>query len=602
NNAHFAEQVANGNYPADLKNPVKDGDRTAPHNMFMLYSKDATAYALAGPTDGFNVLVDAPKALQVSLYADTVGYGANILVRDNTNHRILATIEQIKSTNGEFKTYTVYLQSDNVNTMDNVTVEVWLGMGDNNNNQSKLSSGTVFVSKIALVDFADAVKGQTNQDGTDVTFENKLQEYRTALELGFDKKLDYALYSSISDNIMFFDRYQLDAPFHGDLKTPYNHSMTSAGGSAPVNQDNTTMGVFNGRNLSTDGVSNGFAPTDFYYNSENPFGIYMSLNTPTAAKLSPQRRYNLEASSYYKITARINADLTALDNKDNLWGDDIATESKGLGISLDGTNFAFTDIRDTRPQYAAGDNNYQWQKGGFKDFTFYVATNDSTNLSLSYTLGGTDNRKQWAVGSVYLAGSSATPIDKAIYDRETSDIDSDNPLENRIKADLGIVVNKPDDNTNQSNTPNSQLNAIVIPSVLFAVALIIAIVGVLMRKLSHRTTVITKPLAGANEKPSYDRSNAVLNSMEPVAEIQSNDLSNAHNAFDDDLQDDLAAIVTLDKSTKQTTASHNQFDDDYDTIADIHSVDTEKVYKSKTTKTKLEKTKKVQTYVDGFED
>jgi len=602
-NAHFEQHKLNGSYPSNLVNPIKQAQSHTIPNLMMLHSSNPTAFGMVSQT--ISVPSGTPKAITVTMLANTTGYGANIILKDDSSKNILATIEGIKDTKGELLTYTFYLEADTANPLDSLTIEIWLGMGDRVNNLSKLSSGYILVSNVSFVDFTKALP--SNQ--SEFSFADKFEEYKSFLARDYNN-MNYAMYSSVTDSIFAFDRYQ-----DSKLKTPYNWSIASSGGNAAVNNQNTTIGIYNGTQITTDGQSNGFAPYNFKHDSDEPFGVYMSLNSPTAATLSNNKTYSVEANSYYKLTTRLNANLTGLD-KENTDSDndlyEVATESVGLGIVLNGTNFKFEDIRDTRKSYYAGQENYEWQKGGYKDFTFYVATSGSADpLSLSYTLGDPQNRHKWAIGQVYISGTSIEKISKTTFDKETQGIVTDkdssdyDPLENRLVADFGIQNTNSGDSSNNNNT---QLNAILIPSILFSVALILAVIGIILRKISQKTTVISKPTTViSSNKPSYDRSNAVLNSMDVATNNEP-----SHDYFDEDFVEIQTVPSVKDSITIDTI--HSQFDEDMqdqlleqnqdDQIAVITSIDQPiaKKYKTKFTTQKTINKTKTSSYVDEFDD
>ena len=589
-------------------------------NMLLISSQNLTAYGYA--STAFAVPSDAPKAITVSMAVETLGYGANLILKNDSTQGILATIENIQSTNGKIKTWTFFVEADSGNSLDSLTVEIWLGMGDSTNNTQKLSSGYILVTNVAMVEIAQALPATQ----AEWTFADKLEEYKGYL---VDNKVDinYAMYSSATDSILAFDRYTQSNP-NSALKNPYGWSISSMGGSAIVNEGNTSLYVYNGQSILTDDAPTTIIPSDFRHDSDEPFAIYASLNSPTAARITGGRSYSVDGSAYYKLTTRLNANLASLDkdgsydyvDKDGntIVTDGIATESIGLGIELNGTQYKFEDIRDTRKYYYKGQDDYKWSTGGYKDYTFYVATKDSTTLSLAYTLGGTDNRHKWATGQIYIAGTNIEKIDKAAYESGTSGINSDDELENRMAADLGIVTDEGSNDTTSSS--NGSLNAILVPSILFSVALILAVVGVILRKISQRATVLSKPKGHTiiHTKASYDRSNAVLNSLvdTPIAQDH---LQNAHNVFDDDIDDsfyteELATIV--EHKTQEQQVEHSEFDDDFESeiaqakqeqtteeqIAIIETLDNRSfVTKAKTVKAKTSRAK-VKKYVDEFDD
>lgn len=185
--------------------------------------------------------------------------------------------------------------------------------------------------------------------------------------------------------------------------------------------------------------------------------------------------FKLTANSYYKISISVYTQNLQILNTE------INDELKGATIELTGFDETFTKI--------VSDN--EWT-----EYTFYICPNNDVTTYLELSLGGDVT----CSGDVFFGNISF--VDSGITNFDD------------IKAShTTLILNKTATNNNEETDPedttttdNSNNNAWIyaIPSVLTALAIIIAVVGVMMRRVKFK-----KFTRKSKNKTDYDRNKTV---------------------------------------------------------------------------------------------
>lgn len=195
-------------------------------------------------------------------------------------------------------------------------------------------------------------------------------------------------------------------------------------------------------------------------------------------------------NGYYTINSNLGYKMESADDKfyainvsvftKELVCDTLSEEEilKAVGIKLSNFDETFTEITSD------GD----WTK-----YTFYIDPSEATTTNITFTIGSED---QLVSGTVFFSNIEFKPL--------TSEEFNSNAIESDyVKVLKNVVEPTDDENTDSDNTTDSNSNWIYyIPSILFAVAIVIAIVGVLARKIKWK-----KPTK--KSKNSYDRNTTV---------------------------------------------------------------------------------------------
>ena len=444
-------------------------------NLLLISSKKPTA--LGYRSSDITLTANTANKLSVTLKAEIDdGYGANLILK--SGNKVISTIENIKTTHG-FETFTFYVEggvSDKT-----VSVELWLGMLDRNkNNNSKLSSGTVFFSQVSYAALSDGENYATFKAA-----------YEDAMRLG--GKITSAAYTFNAEDFTAYDYYD-----DGVVKHPYNWTLT-AGGNANV--DGVVYGIFDSKRIPPDNyeIPSAFRNTE---DATNNGVLYLHNVSPTASRLTLDNGYTVAASTYYKLSVTLKTDL----------GSGNAASAIGAGVELTGTDFKFANILSTRTVTDQTVDNET-----FKTFEFYIlGGSEEQTVSVAITLGGSEYSNQYCSGRVYVNDITFTEIDNVQYDdmaekMEDADTKAFNVAETEknkvyaIKADLSAAVSD-DDSSTDGTQPSSSFNWWLIPSILFSIALLIAIVGIVVRRIMDSRA---KKHVNVEKVSGYDRKNTL---------------------------------------------------------------------------------------------
>lgn len=510
-------------------------------SILMIYSPEQSAACYRSAN--FTVSANAPGALTVSLYATGMAqndYGASLVLKDDS--RVIATIEGIKN-NSAFTNYTFYIEPNSAD-ISSLSVEIWLGNVDRKNNLSKLSSGYVFVDKVSYAALSD----DTSNNGTSAA--TKFAEKKAAYE---NAKHNGSTLVSPAYSFKTIDFNAVDVYDTSYVKYPYDWQLTVESGDAA----GVKYGIFDPNGKDKDSTV-----TDSFKYSEGAadYGVLMLNNlVPAASRLQYNGSIVLSADTYYKVDVSLRVALPEEEIADS--------KSAGATLFLTGTDFAFKNIKDTS---VASDPNDKGDENGkpfvnndaFRTYTFYINPGSSERtVSLAIALGNAESISNRTSGRVYLNSITYTDITNVAYD-EAVENEKDNKYV--VIADLSTPATEEENPTeNKEKTP---LQWYVIPSILFAAVIVIAIVGFIIRKaLEKRAAKKTN----VEKTVSYDR-NATLHVQhnqnkpddeEKVTTTVELDNDEQYESFDDDATtspaqpENVAAPATEAPAETETTES-----------------------------------------------
>ena len=451
-------------------------------NALLLSSTTNTAYCYESGTHTLEA--DKYAKLTVSLATENLtGYGANIVLKKDST--VVATIEKITE-NGD---YTFYIK--NGAKESSFTVELWLGLNDRNNNTTKLASGSVYFTRVAL-----------DTESTAEIFNNAYATYNA------NRINEYGIrnvaVSFADEDFMSFDSYDT-----ASVKKPYNWSLTKGEGSV-------AYGVFD----SQDQVVYDVVPS-YYDNGGERFALVLRNLTKTYSVLTLNNNFNLTTGSYYKLTFSVKVDLPAEYINSNT--------AKGAFISI-GTGYTF-EFKQTLDEFG---------NATFKTYTFLIKAPDADSTT-TITIGLGDSKKlnAYTEGALYINKMTFESLDSSEYADLTANLsDGVNLIDDyTMRAPLSStpVVDNEDDHLHTTAPVGSGSETWwLIPSILIAIAILIAVIGALVRKFIERRP---KNPGNAPARASYDRRNLVDND-------NANNDATADNfdAFDEDDDDEVVEV------------------------------------------------------------
>lgn len=521
----------------------------------VLYLHSGVKTAFGYRSSAFTATANTPGILTVSLMAEGMtedDYGASLVLKNDT--RVLATIEKIKSTDRQFKTFTFYIEPSGTD-VSALALEIWLGNSDRVNNKSKLSGGYVYVQSVAYTAITD---DQDSSNTVTKTAVSKFAEYKAACDS--DKQngttLTRAAYSFKTIDFTAYDAY--DDNF---VKYPYDWTLTKNGD----NTDSVRYGIFDPDNRPASAGS--YVPESFVNSPESDARgiLFLSNPLPSASTLTYDGSITLSADTYYRVDVTLRVDFPEQERAD----------AKGAKLLLSGTRFAFEDITDT-VVHADPDDTDGYVLDTFRTYTFYINPgSEEKSVTLAVALGESAYSKQ-SSGRVYVNKITYTDITDVIYNAASDAVklrdkgkEYDAEYERALIADLSTAEEEPTDPTPGSSGCGT-LEWWIIPSILFAVAIVIALVGFLVRKLLEKKA---SKKGVVEKKASYDR-NATLHvehnknasDDEKVSAATQENGDKSYAAFDDDATETAQPTAkaaeketeTADEATEQRPAAANE--------------------------------------------
>ena len=193
--------------------------------------------------------------------------------------------------------------------------------------------------------------------------------------------------------------------------------------------------------------------------------------------------YSITSNYGYTLSANKNYKLSV-----SVYTQNIETEVDNVESSILGAGIKLTNFDN---YFTAVDTNGAWTT-----YTFYIKPNSSTTTFLEISLG---NEKATCRGDVFVSNFK---FETEISDAEFNSVTNSS----NIKVLNTVEENNTDDSTPEETPSESKLDKqtllYLIPSLLFALAIALAIIGVLVRKIKWK-----KPTR--KSKNAYDRNRTV---------------------------------------------------------------------------------------------
>ncbi len=467
-------------------------------NVLMISSAENTAIAYRSAA----VTTEADKVYVLSAALNTEnlsGYGANLVLKNGNN--VIATIENIKGGSG-FKTYNFYIDSGSAS--HSVTLEIWLGMNDRIDNATKLASGTMFVKDVSFKEYT-----QENFPTDYAAYSELTAKYDNLRSIG-SKNINFATYTFGKFDMSAYDYYT-----NGVVKVPYNWNLTLG------SKDNVVYGIFDYTSLPAE---NRTEIPDKFVNTEsaNNGVLYLRNKAPGYSAISTNNAITLAENSYYLVQVAIKVDIS----KESLENEEIIGAGIALSNSLE-KDFSFKNIKNTSTQ-SDDSNPDSTDYETFKTYSFYVKTTETADIGLAISLGDTLLPNKHCSGRVYVNDIKIIKINNVDYETAVADIDEDEQY--KMNVDLSTATEDPD----EEEKPKAEIAWWLIPSILFAVALLIAVIGTFIRKLLDRRA----EKKSVQVKNSYDRKttlNRIHNEKEGGDSVDASVADDDYDEFDDTL-------------------------------------------------------------------
>lgn len=317
------------------------------------------------------------------------------------------------------------------------------------------------------------------------------------------------------------------------------------GENSEVGNAASEAGIIIGGNNDFDNVEN--------ENNTNTLKNMMIIKNNKAAlySMTANDEIELSADSYYKFSVDIktSSNLVKIDQTN------VADEDKityGAIFGLAGIENSFSEIITS-----------EW-----KTYTIYVKATETKNVNLYFAL---ESANADTTGYVLFDNYKFEKLEASEYNLQTMNVeDKDNVLV------IGSTTedNNDDDNNNNSNTIDSATVWIAIPSIIFAVAIILALVTALMKHFKVKKWE-KKKIAEYDRSKTTDR-NIIRSEAEDIRNAQVKDIQKQIDA----IKADIAHIEEVHKEqlrNQKGTTITREIERDFKAYAKKHTAMSNKV-------------------------
>lgn len=299
------------------------------------------------------------------------------------------------------------------------------------------------------------------------------------IELSLNNTIGYAYFDCVKIEESSIDAYNLSTAEH-----KYNIDLTSIN-FENTNPNNTLTNFFevnqdasgvkaNIVDLSVDGGYHGIKS----YNNDNKYALVIDSDNEVTYQLASARQFKLTSGSFYKISAMIKT----LDVNNGAY----------FAIDGEGIEKAFTAINTKLDEYTN-----QWT-----EYKFFVRATADTDITLLLGLGNEENP---SFGIVLFDDITVTTLeDETAFNSAIANIEDDT---------TALIVNEIEQTETDNTTEDEEktgldgsFNWAIIPSLITALAIFIALFGTLIRKINWKKH--------AKIKTSYDRAKTVEKDMD----------------------------------------------------------------------------------------
>ena len=232
--------------------------------------------------------------------------------------------------------------------------------------------------------------------------------------------------------------------------------------------------------------------------------MYIAATEPTYYYLSSNLTYNFTSGTYYKVSVQVRTvDITPdVDGEYDANGIEIV---HGASISIDGIDSSFSGINTAKDIEYSSDTTiaqkFSDDKNGWKTYTIYINTTSDVEGTIRLGLG---TSTMTTTGYAFFANLTVETLDEDAYNNETSQYDPED-LPNNILLATNTVTDEEDTTTGTYNP----MDWFAIPTIIIAVAVIVAVVGFFIRKLYK-----SRPVKKAVINNDYDRLQTLLKDVD----------------------------------------------------------------------------------------
>ena len=457
----------------NAENPAEDSSISS--NVLMLYNNAKTTQAY---TTSSTISASATTTYEFSIdictnISSQNSGGANVYITNSDGITIAQFLDI--NTGGQWKTYTLYFK----NYGEAQTLNVTLGFGRDATN--KMISGWAYFDNCVW----NTYSGTTTIEDISTTATTKVVNLAETVD---DNTYYYSDTFSEYDTDVKDSSTNLYTPLYWDTKVKAEETDDD-GNTTTLSDEDIFSGIVTANNIDKALVNqrvNADINREFYMIRSLSDTYYTTTNKLTIP---------LSASSYYKVSVWVKT-VGLTQNSNNIqYDDDDVAIPYGASIIIDGLDKSFTGI-NTNGTFGENDN-------GWVQYIFYINTTDAMDMELSLGLGSED---AWTSGYVFFDDITVLSMTEDAYTLALN-IDVEKTPD-QVVSIVNTTTDDEDTDTSSSSTYAESWAWLAIPTVIMAVAIIVAIAGYCIRKYREKRPIKVKVIS------NYDRSSTLLKDLD----------------------------------------------------------------------------------------
>ena len=247
--------------------------------------------------------------------------------------------------------------------------------------------------------------------------------------------------------------------------------------------------------------------------------LYIKNNDENYLYYKRNSSFDLSADTYYKFSA---------------WVKTYEIENENVGASI------ILTYGDNKQEFLKINTNNFDGESEFKEVIFYINATESTKLDVMLGLGDENNL---CTGIAFFDNVSLTKLDSYEKYEEDYNANKDSNLTATVvaKTDETSKLTDEEEEENSEETTNNGVDWLLIPSIITALAILIALVGFIIRKINFKNH--------KKVKTSYDRKQTLIKELDKAERIR------VREELLNDLNNDLAiTIADIEKFNNESTS------------------------------------------------
>ena len=210
--------------------------------------------------------------------------------------------------------------------------------------------------------------------------------------------------------------------------------------------------------------------------------------------------YTFTSGQYYKLSVWVRT-VNIAKNAEGVYDENGNPYVNGASISVDGIDSSFTGINTAKNERTTLEDKFNDRTNEWTEYIMYINTTSDVEGIIRLGLG---TQSMPTTGYVFFANLTVTNLTEDDYNSETATLDTEN-----LPSNIVLATNTVED---EEETPNvyNPFDWFAIPTVIIAVAVIVAVVGFYIKKFYQNRPKKTATVVGTD----YDRLQTLLKDVD----------------------------------------------------------------------------------------